>query len=67
MNPRLTCPPDQSIVAGVHAVDQSLKILVVDLEMKVLKRRPATARKPNGGKRGAANVHDDEDAIMGGC
>ncbi|EQB54764.1 hypothetical protein CGLO_05369 [Colletotrichum gloeosporioides Cg-14] len=57
----------QSIVAGVHAVDQSLKILVVDPEMKVLKRRPATARKSTGVKRGAAHVHDDEDETMGGC
>ncbi|KAJ0313869.1 hypothetical protein COL5a_007191 [Colletotrichum fioriniae] len=53
------------IAAGVDAIDQRLKVLVVDPEMKVLKRRPAP-KKPAGGKRGAPGQYD-EDVNMTGC
>ncbi|TDZ53066.1 hypothetical protein CTRI78_v007219 [Colletotrichum trifolii] len=53
----------QSIVAGVAAIDQRLKVLVVNPEMKVLNRRPN--KKTAGGKRGAAH-DEDEDEAMGG-
>lgn len=56
---------DQSIVAGIASIDERLKILVVDPEMKVLNRR-ATAKKPAGAKPGAAHSHDG-DEVMGGC
>lgn len=56
---------DQSIVAGIASIDERLKILVVDPEMKVLNRR-ATNKKPAGAKRGAAHSHDC-DEVMGGC
>ncbi|KAI8256685.1 hypothetical protein K4K56_007532 [Colletotrichum sp. SAR 10_98] len=55
----------QSIVAGIASIDERLKILVVDPEMKVLNRR-ATYKKPAGAKRGAAHSHDG-DEVMGGC
>ncbi|KAJ0344983.1 hypothetical protein COL26b_005079 [Colletotrichum chrysophilum] len=55
----------QSIVAGIASIDERLKILVVDPEMKVLNRR-ATNKKPAGAKRGAAHSHDG-DEVMGGC
>lgn len=56
---------DLRIAAGVDAIDQRLKVLVVDPEMKVLKRRPAP-KKPAGGKRGAPGQYD-EDVNMTGC
>ncbi|KAI8158027.1 hypothetical protein K4K54_010322 [Colletotrichum sp. SAR 10_86] len=55
----------QSIVAGIASIDERLKILVVDPEMKVLNRR-ATTKKPAGAKPGAAHSHDG-DEVMGGC
>ncbi|KXH66471.1 hypothetical protein CSAL01_09129 [Colletotrichum salicis] len=55
----------QRIAAGVDAIDQRLKVLVVDPEMKVLKRRP-NPKKQVGAKRGAPGQYD-EDEIMGNC
>ncbi|KAF4929768.1 hypothetical protein CGCVW01_v001230 [Colletotrichum viniferum] len=55
----------QSIVAGIASIDERLKMLVVEPEMKVLNRR-ATNKKPAGAKRGAAYSHDG-DEVMGGC
>ncbi|KAJ0340232.1 hypothetical protein COL922a_003666 [Colletotrichum nupharicola] len=54
----------QSIVVGIASIDERLKILVVDPEMKVLSRR--ATKKPAGAKRGAAEGHDG-DGVMGGC
>ncbi|KAK1527750.1 uncharacterized protein CCOS01_08012 [Colletotrichum costaricense] len=54
----------QRIAAGVDAIDQRLKVLVVDPEMKVLKRRPAP-KKQVSAKRGASG-QCDEDEIMTG-
>ncbi|KAI8261459.1 hypothetical protein K4K58_001263 [Colletotrichum sp. SAR11_239] len=54
----------QSIVVGIASIDERLKILVVDPEMKVLSRR--ATKKPAGAKRGAAQGHDG-DEVMGGC
>ncbi|KAI3542671.1 hypothetical protein CABS03_00955 [Colletotrichum abscissum] len=55
----------RQITAGVNVIDQRLKTLVVDPEMKVLKRRQP--KKSVGGKRSAAGEQDDEDDVMGGC
>ncbi|KAI3542667.1 hypothetical protein CABS03_00951 [Colletotrichum abscissum] len=55
----------QRIASGVDAIDQRLKVLVVDPEMKVLKCRPAP-KKQVSAKRGASGQYD-EDEIMTGC
>ncbi|KAK1639234.1 hypothetical protein BDP81DRAFT_314933 [Colletotrichum phormii] len=55
----------RQITEGVNVIDQRLKVLVVDPEMKVLKRRQP--KKTIGGKRSAAGEQDDEDDVMGGC
>ncbi|KAF4830517.1 hypothetical protein CGCTS75_v005967 [Colletotrichum tropicale] len=54
----------QSIVVGIASIDERLKILVVDPEMKILSRR--ATKKSAGAKRGAAQGHDG-DEVMGGC
>ncbi|OHE93630.1 hypothetical protein CORC01_11033 [Colletotrichum orchidophilum] len=55
----------RQITAEVDIIDHRLKALVVDPEMKVLKRRQT--KKPANGKRSGADEHDDEDDVMGGC